>query len=74
MRVWEVSGFRACPECFSCAKHRNYRPLGTVIADSIGEAIEKSHRFEDRLADGETICLGKHRPVSTWDLLQDPQL
>ena len=68
MKVWPV--FAAQQMC--C--RREYRPLGTVVAEDLHAALDKLVEFEEKLTDSESVCIGEGGPASVYDLLRHPQL
>ena len=83
MRVWIINASRMkhCPagcggEGRSCCR-RVYRELGTVVAATIHDALDRavSDEFTSQLADDEDVCIAPEtRPASVYDLIRNPQL
>lgn len=71
MPAWEVNAARERP----CCGRRDYRVLGTIIAESFHEALAKMEAAEWELADDESLCIHiEPKPVSVWLLLRQPQI
>jgi hypothetical protein len=69
MKVYEVMVCR----WHECARQRQYRNVGTVMAESLWEALEKA---QEQYADApdpnedESICLGpESRPPTRFELI-----
>jgi hypothetical protein len=72
VRAWDVKAARYKHE-YPCCK-REYRLLGTVLAETMNDALDRSLDFTDKLTDDESVCIGLPRPASVYELLLNPQV
>jgi len=80
--AWTVNASRFADCAGSCGGHgkscckREYRVLGTVVADTMWDALHKAQAdtFINMLADDESVCIGDGKPPTVWQLIRDPQV
>lgn len=72
MKTWSVFACTWDP----CPKARVYRPVGTLLAESLGEALDQLYvKFEHVLQEDESLCVHWEPGVpSLWQRIaqEDP--